>query len=95
MTKFSKDICMDIKTDKFCVPKIWERKEPLVMNLILRVSNEYFIRTKKIWSSELSAHSKVIANNAFTVPSLMATIGVLDCFINEIMDIVIKTQKKY
>ena len=43
-----------------------------------RVSKEYFTRTRKIWSSELSAYSKVIAHNAFAVPVLIPTIGVLD-----------------
>ena len=43
-----------------------------------RVSKEYFTRTRKIWSSELSAYNKVLAHNAFTVPVLIPTIDVLD-----------------
>ena len=58
-----------------------------------RDSKEYFTRTRKIWSSELSAYNKVIAHNAFAVPVLIPTIGVLDWTIGEIKDIDIKTQK--
>ena len=58
-----------------------------------RVSKEYFTRTKKIWSSDLSAYNKVIAHNAFAVPVLIPTIGVLDWIIGEIEDPDIKTQK--
>ena len=58
-----------------------------------RVSKEYFTRTRKIWSSELSAYNKVIAHNAFAVPVLIPTIGVLDWTIGEIKDIDIKTGK--
>ena len=48
-----------------------------------RDSKEYFTRTRKIWSSEL-AYNKVIADNAFAVPVLIPTIGVLDWTIGEI-----------
>ena len=58
-----------------------------------RVLKEYFTRTRKIWSSELRAYNKVIAHNAFAVPVLIPTIGVLDWTIGEIMDIDIKTRK--
>ena len=58
-----------------------------------RVSKEYFTRTRKIWSSELSAYNKVIAHNAFAVPVLIPAIGVLDWTIGEIKDIDIKTGK--
>ena len=58
-----------------------------------RVSKEYFTRTRKIWSSELSAYNKVIAHNAFAVPVLIPTIGVLDWTTSEIKDIDIKTRK--
>ena len=57
------------------------------------VSEEYFTRTRKIWSSELSAYNKVIAHKAFAVPVLVPTIGVLDWTIGEIKDIDIKTRK--
>ena len=58
-----------------------------------RVSREYFTRTRKIWSSELSAYNKVVSHNAFAVPVLIPAIGVLDWTIGEIKDIDIKTQK--
>ena len=58
-----------------------------------RVSKEYFTLTKKIWPSELSAYNKVIAHNAFAVPVLIPTIGVLDWTIGKIKDIDIKTRK--
>ena len=57
------------------------------------VSKEYFTRIRKIWSSELSAYNKLIAHNAFAVPVLIPTIGVLDWTIGEIKDIDIKTRK--
>ena len=58
-----------------------------------RVSKEYFTRTRKIWSSELIAYNKVVGHNAFAVPVLIPTIGVLDWTIGEIKDIDIKTRK--
>ena len=58
-----------------------------------RVSKEYFTRTRKIWSSKLSAYNKMIAHSAFAVPVLNPTISVLDWTIGEIKDIDIKTQK--
>jgi len=58
-----------------------------------RVSKEYFTRTRKIWSSELSAYNKVIAHNSFAVPVLISTVGVLDWNISEIQGIDIKTRK--
>ena len=126
VTKFSKDICMDFRTDKCAYLNIVKGMivsdgEPLVMNNLTikpvkegdtykylgidenisyhgpinkeRVSKEYFTRTRKIWSSELSAYNKVIAHNAFAVPVLIPTIGVLDWTIGEIKEIDIKTRK--
>ena len=58
-----------------------------------RVSKEYFTRTRKVWSSELSAYNKMIAHNTFEVPVLIPTIGVLDWTIGEIKDIDIKKRK--
>ena len=52
-----------------------------------RVSKEYFTRTRKIWSSDLSAYNKVIAHYAFAVFILIPTIGILDWTIGEIKDI--------
>ena len=39
---------------------------------------------KKIWTSELSAYNKHIAHNAFAVPVLIPTFGILDWTIQEI-----------
>ena len=58
-----------------------------------RISSEYFKRIKKIWSSELSDYHKVTAHNAFGVPVITPTIGILDWTIQEIRDIDIKTRK--
>ena len=54
---------------------------------------EYFARTRKIWSSELSAYNKVIAHNGLAVPVLIPTIGVLDWTIGENKDTGIKRRK--
>ena len=48
-----------------------------------RVANEYYKRVKKIWKSELSAYNKHVPHNAFTVPVLILTFGLLDWTINE------------
>ena len=57
-----------------------------------RVSKEYFTRTRKILSSELSAYNKMITHNAFVVSALIQTIDVLDWINREIKDIGIKIQ---
>ena len=43
-----------------------------------RVTKGYTKRMKKIWTSELSAYNKHIAHNAFAVPVLIPTFGILD-----------------
>ena len=43
-----------------------------------RVTKVYTKRMKKIWTSELSAYNKHIAHNAFAVPVLIPTFGILD-----------------
>ena len=43
-----------------------------------RVTTEYYKRAKKIWKSELSAYNKHVAHNAFTVPVLIPTFGLLN-----------------
>ena len=58
-----------------------------------RVTNEYYKRVKKIWKSELSAYNKHVAHNAFAVPVLIPTFGLLNWTINEIEQIDIKTRK--
>ena len=57
------------------------------------VTKEYVLRVKKIWSSELSANNKTIAQNSFANPVITPTIGILDWTIQEIKDIDIKTRK--
>ena len=42
------------------------------------MANEYYKRAKKIWKSELSAHNKHVAHNAFAVPLLIPTFGLLN-----------------
>ena len=53
-----------------------------------------FTQTGKIKSSELSAYNKVVVHNTFSVPTLIPTIGVLDCTVGKIKDFDIKAQKK-
>ena len=49
-----------------------------------RVTNQYYKRVKKIWKSELSAYNKNVAHNAFPVPVLIPTFGLLNWTLNEI-----------
>ena len=58
-----------------------------------RVLTEYFKRVRKIWSSELSGYNKFISHNAFAVPVLIPTFGLLDWTIDEIDSIDKKTRK--
>ena len=58
-----------------------------------RVSKEYLKRVKKIWSSELSAYNKYVSHNAFAVPVIIPTFGVLDWTIDEIKQLDINTRK--
>ena len=53
-----------------------------------------FTQTGKIKSSELSAYNKVVVHNTFSVPTLIPTIGVLDCTVGKIKDFDIKAQKE-
>ena len=53
-----------------------------------------FTQTGKIKSSELSAYNKMVVHNAFSVPTLVPTIGVLDCTVGKSKDFDIKAQKK-
>ena len=57
------------------------------------MTNEYYKRVKKIWKSKLSANNKHVAHNAFVVPVLITTFGLLNWTINEIQQIDIKTRK--
>ena len=57
------------------------------------MTNEYYKRVKKIWKNELAAYNKHVAHNAFAVPVLIPTFGLLNWTINEIEQIDIKTRK--
>ena len=59
-----------------------------------RVTKEYFTRIRKIWTSELSAYSKVTAHISFAPPVLVLTFGILDWSIQDIKDLDIKTRKQ-
>ena len=43
-----------------------------------RVTKEYINRIREIWNSQLSDFNKAVAHNAFAVPSLTSTVGILD-----------------
>ena len=58
-----------------------------------RVLKEYLNRTRKIWKSELSDYNKMLAHNTFALPTITATVGILEWSIKEINDIDIKTRK--
>ena len=59
-----------------------------------RVMKKYFTKVRKIWTSELSACSKVIALNSFALPVLVPTFRILDWSIQDIKDLDIKTRKQ-
>ena len=48
---------------------------------------------RTIWSSELSAYNKHLADNTFVLPVLTPTFGILDCTIREIENLDISTRK--
>ena len=58
-----------------------------------RVIKEYKTRVKKIWGSELNGYNKAIARNAFAVPVVTPTIGILKWTKKEINDLDIATRK--
>ena len=58
-----------------------------------RVIKEYKTRSKKIWRSELNGYNKAIAHNAFAVPVVTPTIGILKWTKKEINDLDIATRK--
>ena len=49
-----------------------------------RVTKEYINRIRKIWNSQLSDFNKAVAHNAFAVPTLTSTVGILDWTCKEI-----------
>ena len=58
-----------------------------------RATNEYYKHVKKIWKSGLSAYNKHVFHNAFAVPVLIPTFGLLNYTTNKIEQIDIKTRK--
>ena len=58
-----------------------------------RVIKEYKLRVEKIWNSELNGLNKSIAHNAFDVPVITPTIGILNWTKTEISDLDITTRK--
>ena len=58
-----------------------------------RVCREYLKRVRKIWSSELSAYNKYVSHNAFAVPVIIPTFGILDWTSDELKQLDIKTRK--
>ena len=58
-----------------------------------RVIKEYKRRVKKIWRSELNGYNKAIAHNAFAIPVVTPTIGILKWTKKEINDLDIATRK--
>ena len=59
-----------------------------------RVLKEYLNRIRKIWKSELCDYNKMLAHNTFALPTITATVGILEwSYIKEINDIDIKTRK--
>ena len=58
-----------------------------------RVLTEYFKSICKIWSSELSVYNKIISHNAFAVPVLIPSFGLLDWTI-DVIDSIDKKQEK-
>ena len=58
-----------------------------------RVVKEYKTSVKKIWNSELNATNKAIAHNAFAVPIITPTIGILNWTKKEISDLNVTTSK--
>ena len=58
-----------------------------------RVTKEYINRIRKIWNSQPSDFNKAVSHNAFAVPTLTSTVGILDWTCKEIDQIDIKTRK--
>ena len=58
-----------------------------------KVTTEYKKRLRKIWTSELNGHNKVIATNVFAVPVVTYGYGVIDWTKQEIRNLDITTRK--
>ena len=63
---------------------------PLNKDMVIK---EYKARVKKIWNSELNASNKAVAYNAFTVPIIAQTVGILNWTKKEICNLDIATRK--
>ena len=58
-----------------------------------KVIKEYKLRVKKIWNSELNGLNRSMAHNAFAVPVITPTIGILNLTKKEISDLDITMRK--
>ena len=58
-----------------------------------KVIKECKLRVKKIWNSELNGLNRSIAHNAFAVPVIIPTIGILNWTKRDISDLDITTRK--
>ena len=63
------------------------------IGIIGPLNKEYKTRVKKIWNSELNASNKAVAHNAFAVPILAQTVGILNWTKKEICNLDIATRK--
>ena len=61
-----------------------QSKKEIYKNIKERVKKEYFTRVRKISTSQLSAHNKVIAHSSFALPVLVHTFRILDWSIQDI-----------
>ena len=52
------------------------------------------MRVRTIWSSEFSGYNKFISHNAFAVPVLIPTFGLLDCTTDKIDGVAKKKTRK-
>ena len=57
------------------------------------VLKEYLNHMCKIWKSELSDYNNMLAHNTFALPTITATVGILEWSIKDFNDIDIKTHK--
>ena len=58
-----------------------------------RITKEYINRIRKIWNSQLPDFNKAVPHDAFAVPTLTSTVGILDWACKEIDQIYIKIRK--
>ena len=57
------------------------------------ISKEYIRRIRKIWSSELNSFNKILATNAFAVPIVTYSFGILDWTKEDLKQLNINTRK--